>query len=237
MMIRTRTDVQKFGPKQPDDPNVGHPCPKCKVPFKPGDFVALHQLSRNDVTPNVSVIAAEEWHWSCVVPDADALVTAVSVDAREHADWLDVYSQGERSGTIVVRKGLGEKIADRLLCDPPPPRSAEKPSAPPPPLGDWRAHFRYAVSYIPASGPPVSPELLNDTLRRTESVPIDQAERVMAEMCSSGGHVLLHCLRLAGSSEPMSDRQRITVEDAREIVRRASVAYLAILAERLRHFS
>ncbi len=238
MMIRHRTDVQKFGPKQADDPNVGQPCPKCRVAFKAGDFVALRQLKRNDVSPSVAVIAAEEWHWSCVVAADDALVTAVAVDTRESGDWVEVYSEGERSGTIVVRKGLGDKIAERLLCDPPPPKSAEKPSTPPPPLGDWRAHFRYAVAYVPTSAPPVPAELIRETLRRADSLPIDQAERVMAEMCSSGGLVLTRCLRVAAASaEPMNELQRATVEDSREIVRRASVAYLAILAERSRQFS
>ena len=32
---------RRFGPKSPDHPSVGQPCPYCDIPFEPGDFTAL----------------------------------------------------------------------------------------------------------------------------------------------------------------------------------------------------
>lgn len=67
------SNPRKFGPKAPDHPSVGRPCPACHVAFRPGDYTGLVMLGpggdeearerARDGRPYNAV--AVEVHWSC----------------------------------------------------------------------------------------------------------------------------------------------------------------------------
>lgn len=70
------TDAYRaFGPKTPDHPGIGRPCPACQVPFAAGDYTTLVTLGPGDddearqraVTGRVYNAVAPEVHFACVV--------------------------------------------------------------------------------------------------------------------------------------------------------------------------
>lgn len=70
--IEGRTEMRKFGPKQPDHPSIGQPCPVCQINFKAGDYTALettHAADPEEARKAQAGIAftaiAAEVHWDC----------------------------------------------------------------------------------------------------------------------------------------------------------------------------
>lgn len=73
--------MQKCGPKMPDHPSIGTPCPACQVPFKAGDFTTLIALGPGDDPEErkkaregrVHNAVALEVHWACAtgIEDTD----------------------------------------------------------------------------------------------------------------------------------------------------------------------
>ena len=236
--IRKRTDVRRFGPKEEQHPSLGTKCGKCGVAFAVGDYTALLTINTKDLTPNVAIVEAEEQHWACAVSKADGLVTHVVIDTFPAFDLVDIYTNANRAGTIVVAKGDGAAIADRLLCDPPT-ETTPKPSAPPPPLGDWRAHLRYAIDYEPDDATPkMAAETRRELLRTAEKLDLNSSLLVTTSMLHQWAAVLEVVQRLArGTKEPLSPDQLATMRNTEEAVRRATVAFLAIVAERSRSYS
>jgi hypothetical protein len=64
---------RKFGPKSPDHPGVGRPCPACSTPFVAGDYTALVALGpgynpetrRKARAGQAYNAVAVEVHWAC----------------------------------------------------------------------------------------------------------------------------------------------------------------------------
>lgn len=235
--IRQRTEQRRFGPKEATHPSVGQPCAKCKKPLAAGDYTTLLPVKSTDISPNVTIVEADEAHWDCVVPAADSLVTAIVSESKHPAyEWLDVFSHGERAGTLVVRKGDGGAIADRLLSDYVPPKS-EKPVAPPPPLGDWRTHLRYALDYEPTTdAPKMPPEIRRELFRTLDGIDTESAIGITTNMLHQWSSVLEILQRHARGAKLTSEQAAIA-KNIEEGVRRATVAFLAIVAERSRSYS
>lgn len=230
--IRRRVEARRFGPKTDKDPSLGQPCAKCGKAFAVGDYTTLVPQKTTNVSQFVAVVEAAELHWTCAVPPADSLINAATIDESHPAfAMVDVYSHGERAGTLVVRKEDAAKVVDRLLCDPPEVKS-QKPSTPPP-LGDWRSHLRYAVDFPSNS---FTPEERKATFQAVDRAGIDDALKLATALCHRYAANLGAGLTVVGA-KPNDADARTAIADAQELARRASVAFLAIVAERGRTLS
>ena len=63
---------RRFGPKAPDHPSVGRPCPLCGIPFEAGDYTSLVPVEPADdeerakmESGRVYTARAAEVHWTC----------------------------------------------------------------------------------------------------------------------------------------------------------------------------
>lgn len=104
--IRQRTEQRRFGPKEASHPSVGQPCPKCKKPLAAGDYTTLLPVKSTDISPNVTIVEADEAHWVLEILQRHARGAKLT---SEQAAIAKNIEEGVRRATVAFLAIVAER--------------------------------------------------------------------------------------------------------------------------------
>lgn len=234
MNIRHRFPGTKYGPITKDHDLTKETCSKCNNPFEVGEYTTMVHGPQTEITHGLSVCSPIVVHYECSASPSDLLVSSVAIDEGPAHDHVCVWNRGCLSGVLMVEKGDGDRIADRLLSDAP--KLETDPKAAPLPDGSWKEHVLASFAYVAdPDREPVPLEKMAKLRAELDTISLDEAfvgvtrrvagwagaihstESTIAAVASAG-------VRPADLAQSRALRQR-----GREALRKSMVAALSIL--------